>query len=122
MIGPASFGPALTIAGITGDVVVGLDPADRRTSPSTDRRLQSADQRRLTGKIALVDRGTCGFIVKVKNAQHAGAIAVLVADNAPGAPPAGLGGNDPTITIFSARIQQIDGNALKARWSRRTST
>ena len=68
----------------------------------------------LTGKIALVDRGGCVFTVKVKNAQNAGAIAVLVADNAPGAPPAGLGGNDPTITIFSARIQQVDGNALKA--------
>ncbi len=36
---------------------------------------------------------------KVKNAQVAGAIAVLVADNVAGGPPAGLGGVDPTITI-----------------------
>ena len=36
---------------------------------------------RVAGKIALVDRGTCGFTVKVKNAQDAGAIAVMVADN-----------------------------------------
>ena len=30
----------------------------------------------MAGKIALVDRGTCGFAVKVKNAQNAGAIGV----------------------------------------------
>jgi len=39
---------------------------------------------------------------------------VLVADNAAGAPPAGLGGTDPTITIPSARITLADGNAIKA--------
>ena len=66
------------------------------------------------GKIALVDRGTCGFIVKVKNAQIAGAIAVIVADNAAGSPPAGLGGVDPTITIPSGRVTLSDGNLLKA--------
>jgi hypothetical protein len=37
----------------------------------------------VAGKIALVDRGLCGFIVKLKNAQDAGAAAVLVADNVP---------------------------------------
>ena len=54
------------------------------------------------------------FTVKVKNAQNAGAIAVLVADNAVGSPPAGLGGADPTITISSARITQADGALLRA--------
>ena len=37
-----------------------------------------------------------------------------MADNAAGAPPAGLGGTDPTITIPSVRITQADGNTLKA--------
>jgi len=108
MIGPAGFGPSLSIAGITGELVLGLDgvgaPGDA-CEPITSN---------VTGKIALVDRGTCTFTVKVKNAQNAGAIAVLVADNAPGAPPPGLGGVDPTITIFSARIQQADGAGFKA--------
>jgi len=63
----------------------------------------------------LVDRGTCGFTIKVKNAQDAGAIAVLVADNAAGSPPPGLGGADPTITIPSVRITLADGNAIKAQ-------
>jgi len=108
MIGPASFGPALTIAGYTGDLALGLDGVGN--SGDSCEPLTS----NVAGKIVLVDRGACVFTVKVKNAQNAGALAVLVADNAPGAPPAGLGGNDPTITIFSARIQQVDGAALKA--------
>ncbi len=39
----------------------------------------------LTGKVALVRRGTCGFSIKALNAQKAGAVAVLVAqiENAP---------------------------------------
>jgi hypothetical protein len=68
----------------------------------------------VSGKIALIDRGICTFVVKVKNAQDAGAIGVIIADNAPGSPPAGLGGTDPTITIPAVRITQADGNTLKA--------
>ncbi|HJT16741.1 MAG TPA: PA domain-containing protein, partial [Thermoanaerobaculia bacterium] len=68
----------------------------------------------IAGRIALIDRGTCGFTVKVKNAQNAGATAVLIADNAAGSPPAGLGGADATITIPSARITLDAGNAIKA--------
>ena len=76
----------------------------------------------VAGKIALVDRGLCGFIVKLKNAQDAGAAAVLVADNVPDNPPPGLGGSDPTITIPSARVLQATGNTLKAAISPVTVT
>jgi len=38
---------------------------------------------------------------------------VLVADNAAGTPPAGLGGTDATVTIPSVRITQADGAALR---------
>ncbi|MFO1222865.1 MAG: PA domain-containing protein [Burkholderiaceae bacterium] len=41
----------------------------------------------------MVDRGSCAFTVKVKNAQLAGARAVIVADNAPGTPPPNLAGS-----------------------------
>jgi hypothetical protein len=104
-VGTAAFGPALTAAGVTGNVVQALDPI--ACSPLTNAGA-------VAGNIALVDRGTCTFTVKVKNAQNAGAIAVIVADNAAGAPPADLGGTDPTITIPSVRITQADGNTLKA--------
>lgn len=66
----------------------------------------------LTGKIALMVRGTCGFAVKVKNAQNAGAIGAIVYNNAPGI--TAMGGTDPTIVIPSVSISQADGLAIAA--------
>ncbi len=68
----------------------------------------------LTGKIALVQRGTCTFVVKVKNAQNAGATGVLIYNNAATGLP-GMGGTDPTITIGSFGISQADGTTLIAK-------
>jgi hypothetical protein len=113
-VGLAQFGPALTAAGVTGNVVQGLDPADAAGPTTFDACSALTNAAAVAGNIALVDRGTCGFTVKVKNAQNAGAIAVIVADNAAGAPPAGMAGVDPTITIPSVRITLPDGNTLKA--------
>ncbi len=112
-VGTAAFGPALSAPGVTGNVVLALDPADAAGPSTTDGCSALTNAAAVAGKIALVDRGTCGFAIKVKNAQNAGAIAVLVADNAPGSPPAGMAGVDPTITIPSVRITLPDGNAIK---------
>lgn len=113
-VGLATFGPALTAGGVTGNVIQALDPADAAGPTTFDACSALTNAAAVAGNIALVDRGTCGFTFKVKNAQNAGAIAVIVADNLPGAPPAGLGGADPTITIPSVRITLADGNLLKA--------
>jgi len=64
------------------------------------------------GKVAIIDRGTCGFAVKAKNAQNAGAYGVIIANNAAGAAP-GLGGTDATITIPTVSVSQADGATLK---------
>jgi hypothetical protein len=113
-VGTAAFGPALSNPGVTGNVVAALDDANA-TGPTTfDACTAITNASDVAGKIALVSRGTCGFVVKVKNAQLAGAIGVLVADNAAGSPPAGLGGADPTITIPSVRISLADGTTLRA--------
>ncbi|MEO8520431.1 MAG: PA domain-containing protein [Acidobacteriota bacterium] len=114
-VGAAAFGPALTQAGLSGSIVSALDAADGAGPSTTDGCSAITNPGQVAGNIALVDRGTCGFVVKVKNAQNAGAIAVVVADNAAGGPPAGLGGVDPTITIPSVRITLADGNAVKAQ-------
>ncbi|HQR45872.1 MAG TPA: peptidase [Thermoanaerobaculia bacterium] len=114
-VGAASFGPVLASPGITGTVVRALDPADGAGPTTFDACSPLTNAAAVAGNIALVDRGTCGFVVKVKNAQNAGAIAVLVADNVAGGPPAGLGGADPTITIPSVRITLADGNTIKAQ-------
>lgn len=114
-IGAAAFGPVLAAPGVTGDVALATDAdEDGATATFTSTDGCSAITSNVSGKIALVDRGGCAFTIKVKSAQDAGAIAVLVADNAAGSPPAGMAGVDPTITIVSARITLPDGNAIKA--------
>ena len=107
-VGLASFGPALDETGVTGDVVLANDGTGILTNACEPLINVVA------GKIVLLDRGGCTFTVKVKNAQNAGAIGVVVADSVPGCPPAGLGGADPTITIPSVRVSQADGVFLKA--------
>ncbi|MBA2509448.1 MAG: M4 family metallopeptidase, partial [Nocardioidaceae bacterium] len=68
----------------------------------------------VAGKVALVDRGSCAFTIKVKNAQNAGAKAVLVGDNVE-ATPSGMSGTDPTITIPSVRIRLSDRNLIVSK-------
>jgi hypothetical protein len=110
MVGPAGFGTAqIQAPGITADAIL----ADDGIAPGSDA-CTPLPAGQGTGRILIVDRGTCTFVVKVQNAQAAGALAVIVADNAAGTPPAGLGGADPTINIPSARVTQADGNILKA--------
>jgi uncharacterized repeat protein (TIGR01451 family) len=113
----ATFGPPVTPSGTPPgphSVVIALDPANGAGPSTTDGCSPLTNAAAVNGNIALIDRGTCGFIVKVKNAQNAGAVGVIIADNAPGTPPAGLGGTDPTITIPSVRVTLADGNTLKA--------
>jgi hypothetical protein len=109
-LGTASFGPPLTIAGLTQSVVLVNDGV----GTVTDGCETLVNAAALSGRIALIDRGTCSFTQKVKNAQNAGAVAAIVIDNAAGCPPAGLGGTDPTITIPAVRVTLADGSAIKA--------
>ncbi|MEP6568588.1 MAG: PA domain-containing protein [Acidobacteriota bacterium] len=105
-VGTAGFGPALSFPGQTASLV---------QSQPTNGCSALTNGAAISGKIALIDRGTCNFTVKVKNAQNVGAIAVVIADNAAGSPPPGLGGSDVTITIPSVRITQADGNTIKTQ-------
>ncbi|MEP6648086.1 MAG: M36 family metallopeptidase, partial [Saprospiraceae bacterium] len=66
----------------------------------------------LPGKIAVIDRGTCNFVTKVKAVQNLGAIAAIIIDNVSEAPFA-MGGTDNTITIPAVMISLEDGNTLK---------
>jgi subtilisin family serine protease len=69
----------------------------------------------LTGKIAVISRGTCTFSTKIRNAQDAGAVAALIVNNVPGSPIAmGQDGtpNQPTIPAYMA--SRADRDALVA--------
>ncbi len=66
-----------------------------------------------SGKVALVDRGTCSVSLKVDRATKAGAVGVIVVNNAAGDPPSfSFGGGDlpmvPTLVVSLA-----DGNRIK---------
>ena len=67
----------------------------------------------LAGKIALIDRGSCDFVAKIKNAQNAGAVAVLVINNVADELSI-MSGSDNSITIPALMIFQSDGAVLKS--------
>ncbi|MFM8409657.1 MAG: M4 family metallopeptidase, partial [Alphaproteobacteria bacterium] len=109
--GGAAFGPRLDTTGVTGVVVAAVDG----TAPTGDACESISNAAQVTGRIAFVDRGNCNFTVKVKNAQIAGALAVIVADNDPAIPAgSGMGGTDATVTIPSLRISKATGDLLRA--------
>jgi hypothetical protein len=114
-VGTALFGPPLSAHGVSGTVLIAKDAdEDGPGGVATTTDGCSTITTNLRGKIALIDRGFCNFTQKVKNAQDAGAIGVIIADNVAGSPPSGMSGTDPTITIPSVRISQADGNRLRA--------
>jgi PA domain len=104
----AAFGPAVSNPGAFGTLAV--VPASATGAGCTP--FDAATTTAVAGKIAIIDRGSCGFAVKTKNAQNAGAFGVIIANNAAGAAP-GLGGTDPTITIPAVSVSQTDGAKLK---------
>ncbi|MFN2510641.1 MAG: PA domain-containing protein [Pyrinomonadaceae bacterium] len=114
--GTAAFGPPITLLGapVTGGVVAALDAADVAGPATTDGCSAITNAAAVSGKIALIERGTCGFAVKAKNAQNAGATAAIIYNNAANAAagPPGMAGVDPTITIPSVSLSRTDGLAI----------
>lgn len=106
---PASFGPTLSTP-LTANVAAANDGMAAPTEAC------SSIQNDLTGKIAFVRRGTCDFVVKVKNAQNAGAVGVIVANHAAGGDSTfNMGGLDSSITIPSVMVGYTDGNAIEGQ-------
>jgi extracellular elastinolytic metalloproteinase len=108
----AEFGPEVTLAGTSGSIALvndGVATPPAGTVTDACEPLVGFP----SGSIALLDRGSCNFTVKVKNAQNAGAIAAIVANNVPGN-PGSMGGDDATITIPSVMVSLDAGNTIKA--------
>ncbi|KPE51323.1 T9SS-dependent M36 family metallopeptidase [Chryseobacterium indologenes] len=66
----------------------------------------------LTGKIAVIERGTCNYTVKVKNAQSKGAAGVVIYNTPTSAGFAAMAGSDSSITIPAILIESSEGTFL----------
>ncbi len=108
-VGTASFGPVFNTLDLTRQVMPVVENGNLGLACNP---FDAANKRFVKNRIAVVQRGVCSFVVKVKNAQDAGAVGVIVIDNVAGSPPAALGGVDPTITIPSVRVTLADGITL----------
>ena len=106
--GTAAFGPqtfTLSSRTVTG-VGVGTTNAACAALPANS----------LTGQIAFIDRGTCGFSVKAKNAEDAGAAAVIIGNNTGGTVVVNMAATaGVTVTIPTLSVTQNDGTAIKAQ-------
>lgn len=95
----------------TGQIIYYNDNAS-----GTSHNACSTAVNNLTGKIALIkyaQQTGCTFVQRVKNAQNAGAIGVIVIYNTN--KPITMGGTDNTITIPAVMIGLNDGNKIEAQ-------
>lgn len=97
------------VAPLTANIVLVSD----NVAPSSNGCETITNAAALNGNIALIRRGDCTFVLKVKAAQVAGAIGVIMMNNVDGTPVA-MGGDDTTITIPSIMISKSDGDILEA--------
>jgi hypothetical protein len=117
--GTAAFGPPIGQPDVSAQVVEGLDAADAAGPATTDGCTAFTNAGDIAGRIVLVERGTCGFAVKARNATNAGAAAMLLYNNAANAAagPPGMaddGVNGAFVTIPSVSVRRADGLAILA--------
>lgn len=105
--GAAQFGPQAF--NVSGTAVLA---ADGSTSPTLGCAA-GAGWTGATGRIVIVDRGTCTFAQKVENAQAAGAMGVILADNTNRSQPPELFGSSTSATIPVLSVTRATGTALK---------
>ena len=110
----ASFGPLSF--DVQGTLVQALDPSDAAGALTTDGCSPLTNAAAVSGKIAVIDRGNCGFVVKVKNAQDAGAIAVLILNSSVGAFGGMSSSNTSIITSIPVlMVSFTTGQSIKAQ-------
>jgi len=90
------------VAAVTNPVVPSTD------GTSTQGCLPFTNAADVSGKIALIDRGTCSFDIKVGNARDAGAVGVILANNA-----AGFVAPAITVALPVIVLSNVDGARLR---------
>lgn len=101
--GQAAFGPAVTVDNFAGELAI---PSNSNLACAA-----SGASVGVSGKIALVDRGTCSFAEKALTAQAGGATGVVIVNTSDDAiTPIGEG--DITIPVIA--VTKTAGDSLKA--------
>jgi hypothetical protein len=120
-VGTAEYGPALTNEGVTA-VPATITRQRGEVGPGCSA-YDAGNAAAVAGRIALVDRGGCTFVIKSKNAQNAGAVAVVIANNVAGG-AVSPAGSDPTFTftIPTVGVSKDDGATIKAALRRNSPT
>jgi hypothetical protein len=111
-----SFSKPLTATPVTGRLVLAQSTPPTSTGKSEEGCAAFTNASAISGNIAVVYRGNCGFADKVQNAQIAGAIAVVVINNISGDPTV-MGGAPtqatPAITIPAVMISMEAGQSIR---------
>ena len=112
------FGPRPNLSGFTSSIVRVTDEANTDGPTTFDGCTAFTNAAAIAGKVAMVDRGTCTFVQKARNAQQAGAVSLIVVDNNKDTciPPS-MGGEATDITIPVISISQTDGDVIKTQLS-----
>jgi hypothetical protein len=100
--------------GVTAPMAVAVDGLDNAPDDAQDNTTDACEPitSDVAGKIAIADRGLCPFIDKAANAQAAGAVGLIIANNAEGA-PFPMGGADASVTLPALMVNMADGAMLK---------
>jgi len=117
-VGTADFGARLSSPGVTQDVVKAQDQANPEGPTTTDGCTSFTNAAAVSGKVAFIDRGTCLFVDKVRNAQQAGAIGVIIGNVStsvnPNTPP-GMTGFDQTLIIPVVSLAFGDATTIRSQ-------
>lgn len=114
--GAAAFGPrdfdVTADLVLVDDGVVDPNEADATIHDGCETPFVNAAD--IAGKIAVIDRGACFFVVKISQAEAAGASAVIIINQKPdGVITMGAGDNPPVITIPSLMVSKTDGDPIR---------
>ena len=122
----AAFGGSLSKTPIVRNLILANDGStvnngtnENATGTTNDACQSLTNGSEIAGNIVFIERGVCSFVNKVKNAQDAGAVAVIVVnrndDNRTDYTPAPItmGGSDNSITIPSVMINGNYRNRIR---------
>ena len=114
--GTAAFGPVIGSPSVSANVEAAADAVEVNGT-STDGCSPFSNAGAVAGKIALIERGLCGFAAKARNATDAGAVAVIIYNNPANvnAGPPGMaddGINGAFVLIPTVSLRRADGLAV----------